>query len=110
MKPFAIYIVKNASSKKQIAGGTYSHLLFESKLPQFPNIIVKKSDLVAKTKKNNFKLLLCHSQEVKEAQLTALKVKSVIVIDTASPALEAYLKDNLMHLQVHNLAEKINVY
>ena len=62
MKPFAVYIVKNASSKKQIAQSAYSHLLFESKLPQFPNIVLKKSDLVAKSKKNGFKLLLSHSQ------------------------------------------------
>ena len=61
MKPFAVYIVKNASSKKQISEGAYSHLLFESKLPQFPNIVVKKSDLATKAKGKKFKLLLCRS-------------------------------------------------
>ena len=83
MKPFAVYIVKNASSKKQIADGAYSHLLFESKLPQFPNIILKKSDLTSKSKNKNFKLLLCRSQEVKKLQLEALKVKSVVILDQA---------------------------
>ena len=60
MKPFAVFLVRNTATRAIIEAGAYKHLIF-NKLPLFPNIIVKRTDLEPKVKKKKFKLMLCRS-------------------------------------------------
>ena len=65
MKPFTVFLVRKTSTRAEIEKGPYKHLLFEKKLPLFPNIVVKRTDLEPKVKGKKFKILLCQSQEVR---------------------------------------------
>jgi hypothetical protein len=61
MNPVNLFIVKNSLTHAEITAQGFSHLCTK-KLPQFPNIIVKASDLAPnsqKKSKTKFKVLLC---------------------------------------------------
>ena len=59
MRPFTVFLVHKTSTRSEIQNGPYKHLLFESKLPLFPNIVVKRKDLDPSAKGKKFKLMLC---------------------------------------------------
>ena len=60
MSPVNLFLVKNCVSKTDVVRQGYEHLCISQKLPLFPNVVVKHSDIVKKSKAKG-KVLLCQS-------------------------------------------------
>ena len=70
-------LLRNCTSSEQIIASGYAHLLFESKLPLFPNIMVKGKDIGSKGPE----IILLGSTKIKRAQLDQLHVTEVVSLN-----------------------------
>jgi len=110
MMPFALFLVRNSASNKDITDSRYGHLCIAGKLPFYPNIMLTTKDFVPHTKKTKkFRIFLAPSQEVKRIRLDALQIKVVILLDSQSeePAFQKYVTENLDGLQVYDLTKQL---
>lgn len=64
MSPVNLFLVKQCTTRADIDKQGFGHLCVQ-KLPLFPNIVIRHSD-VQKKSKSQSKLLLCASGEVKQ--------------------------------------------
>ena len=61
MKPFAVFLVPRIESKQDVIDKGYGHLCISGKLPLFPNIMLKATDLNKSDKSSTMRIFLCES-------------------------------------------------
>lgn len=109
MNPVNLFLVKNCASRADITKQGYSHLCVQ-KLPLFPNIVMKHSDLVKESKATS-KLLLCQAGKVSKAQLDSMAVTQIILVDEPQ-ASNIYIGENRLRLDFifHDLSAQFQKY